>query len=90
KTQNSSEVGAPLAGNGSGPVVVRTVDGRVYGLDPQTGERSWGFDRTEPALTLRGMSAPLIDGSHVLVGLDNGRLVSLKLADGTAAWEQPI
>lgn len=90
KAQNSSEVGAPLAGDGNGPVVVRTVDGRVYGLDPHSGERLWGFDRTEPALTLRGMSAPLIDGSHVLVGLDNGRLVSLKLADGTAAWEQPI
>lgn len=90
KAQVSSEVGAPLAGTADGTVVVRTVDGRVYGLDPQSGERRWGFDRTEPALTLRGMSAPLIDGSRVLVGLDNGRLVSLKLSDGTPAWEQPI
>jgi outer membrane protein assembly factor BamB len=87
--QSSSEVGAPLAGDG-GTVVVRTVDGRVYGLDPQTGERRWGFDRSEPELTLRGMSAPLVDGSHVLVGLDNGRLVSLNLSDGATAWEQPI
>ncbi len=90
KVQSTSEVGAPLAGETEGTVVLRTVDGRVYGLDPQTGDRRWGFDRTEPALTLRGMSAPLIDGGNVLVGLDNGRLVSLKLSDGTAAWEQPI
>ena len=90
KTQTSSEVGAPLAHDSGGNVVVRTVDGRVYGLDPQTGERRWGFDRAEPALTLRGMSAPLIESGHVYVGLDNGRLVSLNLSDGTPAWEQPI
>jgi outer membrane protein assembly factor BamB len=89
KAQTSSEVGAPLAGE-AGTVVVRAVDGRVFGLDPHTGERHWAFDRTEPALTLRGMSAPLVDGSHVYVGLDNGRLVSLNLLDGTPSWEQPI
>ena len=89
QSQVTSEVGAPLAGDPS-MAIVRSVDGRVYGLDPHTGERKWGFDRVEPALTLRGMSAPLVNNGHIFVGLDNGHLVALNEADGALAWEQAI
>ena len=85
----SSEVMAPPAGDGE-VVVARSVDGRAYGLSVKDGSRLWSFDRTEPNLTLRGLSAPLIDGNTVLLGMDNGRLAAVRLNDGQPIWEQPI
>ncbi|HEX4873146.1 MAG TPA: outer membrane protein assembly factor BamB [Nevskiaceae bacterium] len=85
----SSEVlGTPV---GDGDVVVaRSVDGRVQGLSAVSGERLWTFDRSVPNLVLRGSSAPLIVGRSVLLGMDNGRVASLRLADGQPEWEQAI
>jgi len=85
---NSEVLAAPV---GSGEVVVvRSVDGREFALSAKTGERLWNFERTEPNLTLRGQSAPLIIGTRVYSGLDNGKLVALDLADGQVAWEQNV
>ncbi len=88
---------APLSSEALGPpvsdgkvVVARTVDGRIYGLAADTGERLWTFDRTVPALVLRGLSRPLLGPGSALVGMDNGRLVSLRVADGQVQWEQAI
>jgi outer membrane protein assembly factor BamB len=84
-----SEALAPPVGSGN-VVVAKAVDGREYGLDASTGERKWAFDRNEPNLTLRGVSAPLIIGSRVYTGLDSGKLVELNLNDGSMVWEQAI
>lgn len=84
-----SEVLAPPAIAGE-TVVIRAVDSHVYGLDASTGARRWAFDRTEPNLTLRGLSAPLIVGRQIYTGLDNGHLVCLALGDGELQWEQTI
>ena len=89
RTKVSSEVLAPPAGAGD-VVVARSVDGRVFGLSSADGSRIWSFDRTVPTLTLRGLSAPLVDGSRVLIGLDNGRLAAMNLRDGTPVWEQAV
>lgn len=76
---------------GAGPVVVaRSVDGRVYGLDSSDGTVRWSFERGVPSLTLRGLSAPLIHGGRVFVGMDNGRMASLDPATGQLIWEQLI
>lgn len=85
----SSEVLAAPAG-ASDVVVVRTIDGRAFGLSAADGKRLWSFDRTVPTLTLRGNSAPLIDGNRVLLGMDSGRLAAVQLNDGTPLWEQAI
>lgn len=85
----SSEVMAPPVGQGNF-IVARTVDGRTHGLSAATGARLWSFDRTVPNLTLRGLSEPLVAGGQVFVGMDNGRLVSLRLTDGAPAWEQAV
>ena len=84
-----SEALAPPVGSGD-IVVAKAVDGREYGLDASTGERKWGFDRNEPNLTLRGLSAPLIVGNRVYVGLDSGKLVELNLDNGAPVWEQAV
>lgn len=85
----SSEVMAGPVGNGD-IVVVRSVDGKVVGLSATSGERLWTFDRNVPALVLRGLSEPLLIGSHAIVGMDNGRVAALRLEDGQPVWEQAI
>lgn len=85
----SSEVQAAPAGDGS-TLVVKTIDGRVYGLSTEKGQRLWTFDRTVPNLTLRGLSEPLVVGDRAFVGMDNGRLIALHLADGSPIWEQGV
>lgn len=84
-----SEVMAPPVTDGH-IVVVRAVDGRVFGLDAGTGKRVWSFERNEPDLTLRGLSAPLLLGDDVLIGMDNGKIVSLNTDDGKPSWEQTL
>ncbi len=89
RTQVTSEVtGVPHAqGN---LVVVRTLDGRVAALDANTGARQWLYEGAVPALTLTGTSSPVLTGELAIVGLDNGKLVALRLQDGTPAWEQAV
>lgn len=89
RSQAPSEALAAPVGSGR-TIVTKAVDGRIYGLDAATGDRHWAFDRNEPNLTLRGLSAPLIVGNRVYVGLDNGKLSVLNLLDGTQVWEQTI
>src|SRR5690606_29964714 len=73
-----------------GVVVVRSYDGRLFGLDATTGERRWLYDRGMPSLTLRGNSTPVIAGGTVYAGYDDGRVVALRLEDGAVAWEQVV
>lgn len=89
RSKTSSEVISSPVGSGE-IVVARSVDGRVYGLNATAGQRVWSFDRDVPNLVLRGSSAPLIIGGRAYVGMDNGRVASLRLNDGEPVWEQAI
>jgi len=51
------------------------------------GTEIWSADQSLPALTLRGAAAPVIAGSSVIAGFDNGRLVASNLSDGELQWE---
>ena len=85
----SSEIlAAPQAAVGI--VVVRTADGKLYGLNAQSGAQIWIYDRTVPTLTLRGNATPVIHGDVVFAGFDNGRLVALRLATGKLMWESRL
>ena len=89
RAQASSEILAtPAIHNGT--VIVRSQDGRVYGLNAETGTRIWVFDRSVPALSLRGNSAPVARGGYVYVGFDSGRVAALRVSDGALAWEQSV
>src|SRR3546814_14265873 len=59
-------------------------------LEAATGTEQWMVDRTVPSLTLRGLSAPVVVGNRVYVGLDNGRVLALRTSDGQVAWEQVV
>jgi len=85
----SSEVlAAPAAGDGI--VVVRSIDGRVFGLNESNGRRVWVYDRSVPLLTLRGNANPVIRAGIAYLGYDGGEVVALRLEDGALLWEEPI
>lgn len=85
---SSEVIAAPAIGGGL--VVARSHDGRVYGLDAKDGARRWVFDRGVPLLSLRGNGSPMLVGDSVAVGYDNGKIIELKLSDGSVRWEQAL
>ena len=87
--QVTSEVLAPPVAQ-DGIVVVRSIDGRVFGLNQADGRRVWIYDHSVPLLTLRGNSRPLVRAGIVFLGYDGGEVVALRLDDGTLVWEQKV
>jgi len=73
-----------------GVVVIRTIDGKIFALDATTGERLWIYDRTVPALTLRGTSTPVIANGLIIAGFDGGRVTALELKTGKLIWETKV
>ena len=71
-------------------VVVRTIDGKIFGLNASNGSHLWIYDRTVPALTLRGTSNPVITGDIIIAGFDGGRLAAIELHTGKLIWETSI
>ncbi len=82
----SSEVLAPPT-VGEGMVVVQTIDGKLFGLDAGDGRQRWMYERSEPALSLRGHAAPLMVRGYVLAGFASGKVVALQVRDGRLAGE---
>jgi outer membrane protein assembly factor BamB len=74
----------------AGVVVVQTVDGKLTGLSAKDGRRLWLYGRSEPALSLRGTSTPVIAGDSVLTGFASGKIVALHLKDGRLLWELAV
>jgi len=85
-TTVSSAVLAPPTAH-QGVVVVQTVDGKLTGLAAADGKRLWTYERSEPALSLLGTSAPVTAAQYVLTGFASGKVVALQIADGKPAWE---
>ncbi|MCI0400247.1 MAG: outer membrane protein assembly factor BamB [Gammaproteobacteria bacterium] len=89
ETHVSSEVLAPplIADN---VALIRTVDGKIFALNARSGEQLWVYERTVPALTLRGTGGPVVAGDMVICGFASGRLVALELSAGKPIWETPV
>lgn len=89
RTQLSSEILSRPA-IAKGILVVKTIDGRVYGLNVENGKQKWVYDRSVPRLTLRGNSTPLINNDIVITASDSGKLSAISLKDGKLLWETTI
>ncbi|HUH00028.1 MAG TPA: outer membrane protein assembly factor BamB [Gammaproteobacteria bacterium] len=89
RTQLSGEVLAPPAVSAA-VVAVRSLDGRLLGLSVESGRELWRIEHEPPRLSLRGTAAPVIAGSLVVAGFDNGRIGAYSLRDGEARWENLI
>ena len=91
KVQLTSEVlSAPQVDQGV--VVVRSGDGRIFGLDLTNGARKWVYQRALPALTVRSYVGVALYRSQgaVFAGFPSGRLVALALANGNVGWEAAV
>ncbi|MDH3547479.1 MAG: PQQ-binding-like beta-propeller repeat protein, partial [Gammaproteobacteria bacterium] len=60
------------------------------GLSAFDGSESWTIEQSTPRLTMRGSSSPVVVGSTVVAGFDNGRLVAAEISSGTIQWESVL
>ncbi len=81
----SSEVLAPPIRRDD-VILVRTVDGNLFGLDAASGEQRWSYNQPVPTLSLRGVGAPAFFDGHAVAGFASGRLVAVNLQNGTPVW----
>jgi outer membrane protein assembly factor BamB len=89
KSAISGEILAPATVR-RGIVVAQTMDGKIYGLSAKDGKRLWIYTRTEPTLSLRGTSTPVVIGDFIFTGFASGKMVALRLNDGRLLWEMNV
>ena len=87
KAQLSSEVLAPPVA-ADGVVIVRSGDGRLFGLDAADGKRRWIYQRpTQVPLTVRTHVGFVVNRGAIFAGFPGGRLVAVSSANGVVGWE---
>lgn len=67
--------------------IVRTSDGRVFGLSRGDGKRLWVYQRSMPPLLLRGEAGAVATPTGAIMGVPGGRLIALDRDDGRLSWE---
>lgn len=75
---------------GNEQLFVRTVAGKLSAVSLADGSIQWTISRRIPALSLTGNSPPLIDGSRLIVGFDDGKLTAFDRSNGQTIWETVI
>ncbi|MCP3675054.1 MAG: outer membrane protein assembly factor BamB [Gammaproteobacteria bacterium] len=85
---SSEIVAAPAVSDGK--VLSRTTDGKLFAMDAISGERVWLYDRTVPALTLRGTSSISVGRGAAVTGFANGKVALFLLETGQAVWEKRV
>lgn len=68
-------------------VIVQTVDNRLRALASFDGRERWVVVQSMPRLTMRGSASPLVQGSNVIAGFDNGRLIAVDIDTGDIEWD---
>ncbi|MEQ1668776.1 MAG: PQQ-binding-like beta-propeller repeat protein, partial [Sulfuriferula sp.] len=77
---SSTVLGMPKVAEGI--VIVRTEDGRIYGLNADDGKQKWMYQRVLPALMLRSQASLLVTKGAIFAGFPGGKLVALALDTG--------
>jgi len=71
-------------------VIVRSGDGRIAALDASDGKRLWLYERSTPALVVRSHAGVTIQRGVAFAGFAGGKLVALKISDGSVIWEVAV
>lgn len=74
----------------SGILVVNSASGVMMAFNADTGEVLWEVEQDVPALTLRGVSAPVIASGGVLLGTGKGDVSVYILEEGQQGWTTEI
>lgn len=89
KSTVSSEVlGVPQVEDGV--VLVRSGDGHVAGLSVADGKRLWVYERSTPSLVVRSHAGVTVLRGVAYAGFAGGKLVAIKVSDGSLLWESAI
>jgi len=88
-TKLTGEVLAPPQGDGR-VVVAQSYDGKLQGLDFETGEKLWTYDSNVPVLTIRGTGTPILRNNVIYAGFANGRVLAFNSRNGTTLWEARV
>ncbi len=89
QTRVTSEILSPPQVD-SGIVVVRTGDGRLFGLDAADGKRIWIHQGATPPLTVRSFAGVLISRGAIFAGFPGGKLIAMDLFNGNVGWEATV
>ncbi len=73
-----------------GILVVNSASGVLKAFNASTGEVLWKNQQDVPALTLRGLSSPVIASGGVLIGQANGSVSVYLLEKGQQGWTSEI
>jgi outer membrane protein assembly factor BamB len=87
-TVSSEVLGVPQVGDNV--VVVRSGDGHITGLSVATGKSLWMYEHSTPALVVRSHASVAIKHGVAYAGFAGGRLVAIKVADGSTVWENAV
>lgn len=71
-------------------VVIQTIGNQLIALARFDGKKRWEIEQTMPALTMRGAASPLLVGSLVVAGFDNGRLLAVNIDTGDIEWDSML
>lgn len=74
----------------SSVVVVNSASGVMKALDAKDGKEVWKIEQDVPALTLRGISAPVLASGGVLVGTGKGGVNVYLLDTGQQGWTTEV
>ena len=70
-----------------GVVITMSIDNRLHAVSAFDGAERWTIEQPTPNLTMRGSASPVLVGTSVVAGFDNGRLVAVNIATGNTEWE---
>lgn len=74
----------------TGILVVNSASGVLQAFNATTGDELWKVEQDVPALTLRGLSSPVIASGGVLVGKANGDVSVYLLEKGQQGWTTEV
>jgi outer membrane protein assembly factor BamB len=74
----------------AGVVIVRSGDGRIAALGAADGKRLWLYERSTPALVVRSHAGITVQRGVAFAGFAGGKLVALKISDGSVLWEVAV
>lgn len=71
-------------------VIVNSTSGIMKAFNAESGEELWKVEQSVPALTLRGISSPVIASGGVLIGTSKGGVTVYLLDKGQQGWTTEI
>ncbi len=71
-------------------IFVKTNDSKITAIDIKTGKFMWVNSQIPAPLSVRGSSSPLIFNDMVIVGFEDGKIISYNYLNGDINWQIQI